>query len=167
MSSTNELENILADNSDVHKAKYNTNNPNTLGLGYVEASSNICEYACHNGFPQQPDIDKNVYDLDAPQSFVERVYEGCCSCAAEAANRPSDGSFWHFRFTSEKMSTVVSTETRILNSPWFTNELTQTLNGAQNGNWHTWATTSPDTVWWTSFLFRREYSSENKHANDI
>ena len=41
MSSTNELENILADNSDVHKAKYNTNNPNTLGLGYVEASSNI------------------------------------------------------------------------------------------------------------------------------
>lgn len=58
----------------------------------VEAVNKVCDMACTNGFPSKP-------DLVTKKSLLTRIFNGCCSCGANSANRPNN--FWNMRFSSK------------------------------------------------------------------
>ena len=104
--------NTFSINSDADNILGSANSPSIVGKDI--AVNNICEAACRNGYPNIPDIGKIIYDLRIPSSqqtitdLLTRLYNGCCECMAEAQSRPTDGSFWHIRMSSEKVSTQVT-----------------------------------------------------------
>ena len=163
ISPTTTEENILREETSVeHK-----NNPTLLDGGYTAASNNICEWACHNGYPMIPDIHDLVYQLDNPQFFIDKVYSGCCSCAAYADGRPTDGSFWHFRMNSEKVASNIVENRRITPMPGHlicsvaNGQCANTVsNTASPSFWYTWGGTDPMSPWWSP----RAYSSDNLAA---
>ena len=137
----------------------NSQDDNILGTSNSErivgkdvAINNICEKACRNGLPIIPDIGIEAYATDGKVQTVSdllgRLYNGCCECSAEAQARPTDGSFWHIRMSSQKMSTPV------------TERMSMIIGHPDASNWLTWGSTHHSSKWWTP----RSYDRNNLAA---
>lgn len=67
-------------------------------LQITEASNTVCHHICRNGFPQKPQFDVTLGYIQ-----INKIYNGCCECAAQAQNRLA--SFWNIRVNGDKLFT--------------------------------------------------------------
>ena len=138
-------QNTFSINSEDDNILGTQNSPTIVGKD--TAINNICEAACRNGFVNIPDIGPAAYATDGKTQTVSdllaRLYNGCCECSAEAQARPTDGSFWHVRMSSQKSATAVTERMSVI-------EGQPDLN-----NWLTWGSTSPMSKWWTPRAYDR------------